>query len=311
MKNPMRSQKNSDRLPVHLGSEKRILMAIALTVLVLEVTVGCSFCVYGQTWNVDYDHPEKYLVPGEQSRISSEQTISWLKTKFGQGRGMEGLRDLYIWTSQDFFHYSAGGRNIGKLTIDQLLDTKNSSGCHDDGLVFSAVARYLGYPTIMVESVGLTYAERFQAGNRSDTVGHVFVEVYLTSKWILVDSTTGEYIEEYQTSNPLIPIKKPPIERGFFAILKGRDTWEYGIKDLSELIRQDESFAESVDLNKLSIPLYEIKSLNSVASETTLPQTQGDVVSQFPLPIMVAASLVIAVLGWTIHRRRRKTMVQI
>ncbi len=337
---------NSDRLRVHIGSSTRISTAIALTLLVLGVNLAYSSRVYGQTWGVDYGHPEKYLVPGEQSRISSEQTINWLKTKFGQGRGLEGLRDLYLWMRQNFAVYDGGGKTIGKVTIDGLLDTRSMSGCHDFGLVFSAVARYLGYPAVMVDAAGLTWAEQFKAGKASGYSGHVFVEVYLSSKWILVDSTTGEYVEEYQPSNPVIPIKKQE-ERGYLAILKGRDTWEYGIKDPSELNRQMESFARSVDLSKVSLPPYEIRSFTSTTSQTLLTSslaqstassvvspsitattsltsrntiletesqllpTQAEVGSQFLLPVMVVALLAIAVLGWISHRRKAHSTVLI
>lgn len=248
---------------------RRISICIALTSLVLVTSLSNPFSVHGQKWNVNYANPERYLVPGEQSRISSEQTINALKVKLGQRRGLEGLRDLYLWIRQDFSVYSGGGATVGKVTIGQLLGTKNLSGCHDFGLVFSGVARYLGYPAIMVDAAGLAWAEQFKAGKVSSYSGHVFVEVYLSQKWILVDSTSGEFVREYQPANPVIPVMKRPVEeKGYFAILKGIDMREYGVKEPEALLREMRSFANSVDLDELEIPSYVIERLASIASGT-------------------------------------------
>jgi len=251
--------------------------AVLLLALCLSISAPRSFCVYVQKWQIDYDNPEKHLVPGEQTRISSEQTINALRAKLGGGKGLECLKNLFLWMRQSFSTYSGGGKSIGKVTIDQLLEAKNMSGCHDWGLVFSGVARYLGYPAIMVDAAGIAWAEQFKAGKTASYSGHVFVEIYVTSKWILVDSTTGEFVREYQPSNPVIPITKKQIEeKGYYAILKGRDTWDYGVKEPAALFHEMQSFSFSADLGKLEIPSYLVEQLSSLASTASVtPSTSS------------------------------------
>lgn len=252
---------------------KRNLGAVGLAILLLALSLSInalhSFSAYTPKWRINYDSPEEYLVPGDQSRISSEQTINSLRAKLGIHKGLEGLKSLFLWMRQTFSTYSGGGASIGKVTIDQLLQAKNMSGCHDWGLVFSAVARYLGYPAIMLDAAGIAWAEQFKAGKTSSYSGHVFVEVYATSKWILIDSTTGEFVREYQPSNPVIPITKKQIEeKGYYAIFKGKDTWDYGVKELAALTREMQSFAFSADLSRLEIPSYLVEQLSSLTSTT-------------------------------------------
>lgn len=258
-------------LPSSKGKLATASLAILLLALSLSISTPHSFCAYVQKWQIDYDSPEKYLVPGEQSRISSDQTINSLRAKLGASKGLDGLKSLFLWMRQTFSTYSEGGKSIGKVTIDQLLGTKNVSGCHDWGLVFSGVARYLGYPAIMVDTAGIAWAEQFKAGKTSSYSGHVFVEIYVTSNWILVDSTTGEFVRKYQPSNPAIPITKKQIEeKGYYAILKGRDTWDYGVKEPAALHREMQSFALSADLAGLEIPSYLVEQLSSLASTTSV-----------------------------------------
>lgn len=127
--------------------------------------------------------------------------------------------------------YQGGGRLTGKTNIDLLLDKKIISGCSDDALAFSAVARYLGYPTVMVDTAGLKWTEDFKLGLTTSYVGHVFVEVFVAPNWILIDPTSGEFIREYDPSNPVIPITAGDEKYGYYAILKGKDMWDYGVKE--------------------------------------------------------------------------------
>lgn len=167
---------------------------LASCMLAPGIAITCSFHVRAQTWNVHYGRPEEHLVPGEQSRISSERLVSALKARFGERRGTESLRDLYLWMKKEFSSCVGGGRSIGKTTINQRLCARNMSGCHDHGLVFSGVARYLGHPAVMVDAAGLTWAEHFKTGKTSRYSGHVFAEVCVAPRGILVDSTTEDFL---------------------------------------------------------------------------------------------------------------------
>jgi hypothetical protein len=178
---------------------------------------------------------------------------------------MAHLGRIYLWLRRDFTRYSAGGKTIGQVTVDDLLFSRRLGGCHDHGLVYAAVARELGYPAVMARTVSIAWVEKYQAGQPRPHIGHVFVEVYLKDRWVLVDSTNGWYIEEgYDPADPVIPLKGPIAGAseeiyGFYAERKGIDTWDFGIHNPDESTRSMDELGGQLDLGSILYPEYDIQ----------------------------------------------------
>lgn len=184
--------------------------------------------LYGVAFDVDYTQPDRYLVPGEQTTITAEILPSELHDL---PPGLEQLKAIFTWLHRDFENWRAGGSTIGAITAGQLIEQHKLGGCHDYGLVFAAAARQLGYPAVMVDAADLLWMRRAAAGKQGSYKGHVFVEVYLEGRWMLIDSTNGWYIPDgYDPANPLLPVGD-----GFYVIRKGLDTWDYDIHSNQEL----------------------------------------------------------------------------
>lgn len=214
---------------------------------------------YRPAFGIDYTDPEQYLEQGEQSRISDPSVLDELRT---DERSISHLGEIYRWLKSDFTAYSAGGKTIGVVTVDQLLNERRLGGCHDHGLVYAAVVRELGYPALMARTSSIAWVKRFQAGEEGPVVGHVFVEVYLNDKWVLIDSTNGWYVEVgYDPSNPIIPLKgriagSSDETYGFHVERKGIDTWIFGIHSKAESTKAMKIFAEQLDLDTIEYPEY-------------------------------------------------------
>jgi hypothetical protein len=220
---------------------------------------------YQSAFGIDYAHPELYLEQGEQSRISDPSVLDELRV---DEQSIENLGDIYRWLKQEFEAYAAGGRTIGVVTVDQLLTERRLGGCHDHGLVYAAVARELGYPAIMARTVSIAWVEKFLAGEQGPHIGHVFVEVYLDGKWILIDSTNGYYLEQgYDPSDPVIPLKGPIAGSseeifGFYSERKGIDTWAFGIFNNRQSSKAMDELALQIDLASITYPDYEFQHFN-------------------------------------------------
>lgn len=152
---------------------------------------------------------------------------------------------------------------IGVSTVDQMLADRVLTGCHDWGLMYASIARELGYPTVMVDVTSVWLAKQFQSGQRKvPYYGHVFVEVFVEGKWILVDSTNNWYVEKgYDPANPVIPLKAPPDATndpvfGYFVMRKGVDSWGYGIRSAKELNRLQDETSAQIKLDSLAYPAY-------------------------------------------------------
>jgi hypothetical protein len=214
---------------------------------------------YRPAFGIDYTHPEHYLAHGEQSQISDPSSLDSLRTGT---QSLPHLGDIFRWLKSEFTTYSAGGKTIGVVTVDQLLAERRLGGCHDHALVYAAVARELGYPALMARTDSIAWIERFQAGEPRPHIGHVFVEVYLDGRWVLVDSTNGWYVERgYDPANPVIPLKGPVAGTsdeiyGFYIERKGVDTWAFGIHSPDESTQAMDDLARQVDLATIVYPEY-------------------------------------------------------
>lgn len=223
--------------------------------------------LYQSAWGIDYAHPEKYLAQGDQTRLSDPSVADDLRLeqKASRQNQLYMLGRIYMWIKGEFETWSARGATIGKVTTDNLFASHRLGGCHDWGLVYVSLARELGYPTVVVDTLGLVWAKQFQSGERGPYTGHVFVEVYVDGKWVLVDSTNNWYVETgYDPSNPILPLKsgKPDSVNGiygFYVMRKGLDTWNYGIKDDEALHTLMETTARQLNFETLVYPQYEFQ----------------------------------------------------
>jgi|YNPBryantNP2012_1023418.scaffolds.fasta_scaffold05148_6 hypothetical protein len=214
---------------------------------------------YPSAFGIDYGNPEKYLAQGEQTRLTNPAVIDALR---GEPPGIAQLGEIYFWIRREFKTWSAGGKTIGAITTDQLFAERRLGGCHDWGLVYASIARELGYPAVMVDTASIAWAKQFQAGQKGPCVGHVFVEVFVDSKWVLVDSTNNWYVESgYDPANTVIPLRGSIAGAneeayGFFVMRKGVDTWGYGIRSNQELMRLMEDSAQQLKIEALVYPSY-------------------------------------------------------
>lgn len=214
---------------------------------------------YPVDFGIDYAHPEKYLAQGEQSQISNPAVLDSLR---GGPKGLAQLGRIYKWLVREFTKYNANGTTHGVVTVDELLASRRLGGCHDYALVYSAVARGLGYPALMLDTNNVKWIARFQGGDRGVHAGHVFVEVFLIDRWVLIDTTRGYYVEHgYDPLNPAIAMPgkgfygESPVR--YFVMRKGIDARAYGIDSgFDEIHRMMESFALQVNVTAVVYPAY-------------------------------------------------------
>jgi hypothetical protein len=219
--------------------------------------------VYQPAFGIDYNNPELYLTNGEQTGISSPEMLDPLRS---DEQGIAHLKRIFQWLKKEFEPYSAGGKTIGVVTTDQLLEERRLGGCNDRGLVYVAAARELGYPAVLVITNSIAWMELYQTGEAEQYIGHVFVEVYLDGRWVLIDSTNGWFVEEgYDPSNPVIPLQGPVAGSseevyGFYVTHKGIDQWDIGIHGRKDRYVMMEEVANQVVLESIEYPVYDFGS---------------------------------------------------
>jgi len=211
--------------------------------------------------SIDYSNPELYLTLGSQSNLK-EQYFNEINRQIRiENNDIEGIGMIFSWKQDYFKRYSAGGRFIGKITVNQIMKKKALGGCHDHGLVLVSILRKYGFPAIMVDTAGIQWALDYHEGKRKGFRGHVFIEVYVKDKWILIDSTTGKYVENYDSSNPVIPMTHSVENKGYFVLFKGLDPRGYGITSCKQLNKHLKEFSRKIKSIEMYFPQYVTKRL--------------------------------------------------
>ncbi len=209
-------------------------------------------------YGINYGEPYKYIITGNQSEISNVDFENLKKEiDIEQINIINDLRKIFIWIHNNFKNVSDSGKFVGKKTIDEIIKSKIVGGCHDHGLILVSILRKYNIPSIYVDTTGINWALDYPEKIKY-FIGHVFVEIFINNKWILMDSNSGEYIENYDPKNPVIPIKKTIENKGFFVMYKGLDPENYGITDIKILNNEQIKFSNKIkkNIDKIVFPEY-------------------------------------------------------
>jgi hypothetical protein len=206
--------------------------------------------------NVDHSDPSVFARPTPQTQLSQE-TIEELNLLFPGDNTLEKIGKVHNWVKGNFEKYRGGGRMVAKQSAEQLFEGKKLSGCNDWGLLQTAILRSLKYPVVFMNAVSIQWAKEYRKNTSGDFTGHTFLEIYVNKRWILMDSTSGQYIEDYDFNDPVLPIHKK--RGGFFVYQKGLDQWTMGVKSIKDNEKIMIEFALNYPLETISIKSKKVK----------------------------------------------------
>ncbi len=167
-----------------------------------------------------------WLEDGKQSRITPE--IAAVASQISGSNRRERLYKAvdYIWKNfqyDDWYNDKAFVR-----TADQLFKERRLGGCSDYALAKVTLFRALGIPARLVLTANVDWMLTYPKNDLLISTGHIFIEAFLENKWHLVDSTYRFLFLDYNSTLLSYP------RREYFC-LRGKDYWESGITNLSEL----------------------------------------------------------------------------
>ena len=185
---------------------------------------------YDYSFRIEYDNRQLYLTPGTQSDLNNEY-LEEIRRDIGTPEfSIPGILNVCDWFNHNFSFENAGGGMIGKKTVNELYESKTFYGCHSAALVISSILREFGFPTVMIETASVEWAYDYYNGDTQSFSGHVMTEVYVLEKWILLDNN-GTFVENYDFTNPFISTMN---DQDLFTYAKGKDIWDYGVRDESD-----------------------------------------------------------------------------
>ncbi len=197
---------------------------------------------YDYSFGIEYNNPQLYLTPGTQSDLNDEY-LEEIENIIGTpGNDIPGILTVSNWFNQNFTFTNAGGEMIGQKTVNELYESKIFYGCHSAALILSSVLREFGFPTVMIETASIEWAYDYYNGTTQSFLGHVMTEVYVLDQWILLDNNST-YVEDYDYMNPFI---SKIDDQGLFTYAKGKDIWDYGVRDESDTHSMMINFADNI-----------------------------------------------------------------
>lgn len=211
--------------------------------------------------SIDYANPSLHLLSGTQSTLTPENSAVVDSQIPVPSRDVAGVASIFAWMRRNFVVASAGGATVGKTDVNDLLRDHTLRGCHDWGLLLSTVLRHFGFPAVMVDAAGIDWAEKYRTGQVTSFVGHVFVEVYLDGRWIVMDSTAGTYAANYDYQEPVLPFTQSGDSRGHYVLYKGVDPAGYGVTSNEVLTARMREFAQALPGITLFFPVYDLRPL--------------------------------------------------
>jgi hypothetical protein len=199
---------------------------------------------------IDYAHPELWTTPGPLTCISDEHwsdVVGEIGQDVIERKDEQFVSAVHDYMRRRFRAYAAGGALVAKRNVDRIIDEGTLSGCHDWGLVLTAVLRRAGVPAVFVDTVWVPWAREAVAGTARNSIGHIFVEAYIGERWVLVNSTASCVTDPY---DPLCPHFRadtaPRMGETFFVLFKGLDPKHYGISEIGELTAAMKSKAPKI-----------------------------------------------------------------
>jgi hypothetical protein len=193
---------------------------------------------------IDYSKPKAYLFLNAPfgSREQIMKAAGEIKGKTPE----EKLAAIYQWVNAHLA-YKADYFNEWR-TFDQMLQDGVQGGCAQYSVVFGALTRACGIPTVWVKTLDAEWIRGFRNhGTEGSWNGHVFLEIYIHGHWALLDDTQLVLYKDYDTKMRILPGNR-------YAYDKGGDPYELILSARWELWKkQVRAYFANFDLSKLPV----------------------------------------------------------
>ena len=173
---------------------------------------------------------------------------------------LEHVEDLkYI--DELFYSYFISDKNTKKFacTSAEIFVRRTYSGCSDIGLAIAPILRIKGIPTIYIESAQIEWIIDVQENNEKKEFmrGHIFLEIYINSKWYLYDPTFHLVYDGYNYDNFCLP-------RNFYVFAKALNCHEFNVYSVSDEKKVGMGVLNNFDTSEYKEPNYEVINLKSL-----------------------------------------------
>ena len=138
-----------------------------------------------------FEDANLYLQSGEMTKIT--ENIKMLANKIDVETDGITLRKIIYWIQSNTVRLNStqDGRKF-RRTADEILISKERTGCCDTATLFTAIARAKQIPTMEIITLSKQWGEKLEKGITRGTEGHFFTASYIKDinnnhSWVLID----------------------------------------------------------------------------------------------------------------------------
>ena len=161
---------------------------------------------------VKYDRPDDYLVLNPS--LGNADHICVVAAPLKRAKPEKTLAAIHKWVNAEL-KYEPDAAYVFR-NFDQACAAKLYGGCADYAVVFTALSRACGIPTVFVKTMDADWIREFRAnGKCSSWRGHVFLEVFIDGKWRLLEPGGLTLYDDYDPkTRRLLPGERWAYEKG-------------------------------------------------------------------------------------------------
>ena len=163
--------------------------------------------------SIEYDSPSKYLAI--QDTLGDIDAIARHAASLKSENDRTTVRNVLNWMESNL-KYDAQ-RAYTWRNYDTVVAQRCYGSCADYAIVCGVLLKAAGIPTVWVKTMDVPWVWDFKKKRHFESwSGHVFLEVYLDKKWVLLDPGAATIYQDYSPKSRILPGNR-------FAYHKGDD----------------------------------------------------------------------------------------
>jgi hypothetical protein len=160
---------------------------------------------------IDYSHPEKYLEV--HPSFGDVEKIREICKSLKAASAEKTLAAIDRWMNNNLKYDPKAG--YVARNFDAIVNSKVFGGCAEHSIVFAALARACGIPTVTVKTLDADWIREFvKTGATAQWNGHVFLEVFFDRRWHLLNATQMELHDDYDPAMRILPGNRYAYDKG-------------------------------------------------------------------------------------------------
>ena len=163
--------------------------------------------------SIDYASPETYLVIADS--LGDHDAIAKQAHGLKADDDRQTLANILRWMETQLKY--DGDRAYQWRNFDTVVSQRCYGGCADQAIVCGVLLQSAGIPTVWVKTMDVDWIWDFKKKRPFKSwSGHVFLEIYLEGKWVLLDPGASKIYVDYSPQSRILPGNR-------FAYHKGND----------------------------------------------------------------------------------------